>query len=333
MSLAPKDYVAVIPAAGVGTRLRPHTHTLPKALINVAGRPILAHIMDGLRDEGIERYVVVVGYMGDRIRRYIGDHYEMDVTFVHQEVRQGLGHAIYMTREAVGDRPAIIILGDTIVQTDFGAFLGTEEIVIGVKEVEDPRRFGIVETVDGFVSRLVEKPENPTSNQAIVGIYGIPQSGAMFAALEALISGGKTTKGEFQLTDALESMLRDGMRMKTHPVEGWFDCGKQETLLETNRHLLDGMVEPPPIPSVVLIPPVFVDPEARVEHSVLGPYVSVAKGARIRGAILRDSIVNEGARIQDILLESSVVGENAIVTGSLQSLNVGDSSEIRPSNG
>jgi glucose-1-phosphate thymidylyltransferase len=290
--------------------------------------------MDGLKEEGIERYVLVVGYMGERIRQYVSDNYEeMDVTFVHQEVRQGLGHAIYMTREAVGDHPAIIILGDTIVQTDFGAFLGTEEIIIGVKEVEDPRRFGIVETTGGFVSRLVEKPENPTSNKAIVGIYGVPQSQAMFAALENLIAEGRTTKGEFQLTDALESMLRAGARMKTQPVEGWFDCGKQETLLETNRHLLDGMVEPPPRRDVVLIPPVFVDPEALVEQSVLGPYVSVAKGARIRGSILRDSIVNEGARVQDILLESSLVGENAVVTGSFQSLNVGDSSEIRPSNG
>lgn len=333
MSHAPSEYVAVIPAAGVGTRLRPHTHTLPKALINVAGRPILAHILDGLLEEGIERYVIVVGYMGDRIRWYIGEHYKMDVTFVNQQVRQGLGHAISMTREAVGDRPAIIVLGDTIVQTDYGAFLGTEEVVIGVKEVSDPRRFGIVETSEGYVSRLVEKPENPTSNQAIVGIYGIPESLPMFRALEALIGSGKTTKGEFQLTDALAAMLSDGMKMRVQHVEGWFDCGKPETLLETNRHLLASMVEPEPIPGVVLIPPVFVDPLAKVTHSVLGPYVSVARGAVVTGAILRDSIVTEGAQVRDILLESSVVGENAIVTGSLQSLNVGDSSEIRPSNG
>lgn len=333
MSSTPKDYVAVVPAAGVGTRLRPHTHTLPKALINVAGRPILAHILDGLRGQGIERFVIVVGYMGDRIRSYVLDHYDVQVDFVEQEVRQGLGHAIFMTRGAVGDRPAIIILGDTIVQTDYGAFLGTEEIVIGVKEVEDPRRFGIVETTNGYASRVVEKPEDPTSNQAIVGIYGIPQSRPLFEALEEIIGSRKMTRGEYQLTDALQALLQSGARMRVQKVEGWYDCGKPETLLETNRHLLDELPRQRELPGVVLIPPVYVDPHATVEHSVLGPYVSVAKGAVVRGAILRDSIVNESATVSNILLESSVVGENAVVEGVAQSFNVGDSSEIRPFTG
>lgn len=330
MSLHPEDYVAVIPAAGVGVRLRPHTHTLPKALINVAGRPILAHILDGLLEQGVRRFVLVVGYMGDRIRDYLAERYRLDVTFIEQEFRKGLGHAIYLTRDAVGNAPSLIVLGDTIVQTDYGNFLTSEDVVIGVKEVDDPRRFGIVETAGGFVRHLVEKPETPASNLAIVGIYGIPRSDLLFGALHRLIDAGATTKGEYQLTDALEGMLADGVRMRTQLVDGWFDCGKQETLLQTNRHLLNGLPAPRPRPGVILVPPVFVDDLAEVEASILGPYVSVARGAVVRRSILRDSIVNENATVEDLLLESSVVGENAVVKGFSQSLNVGDSSEIRP---
>ncbi|MBD3235332.1 MAG: NTP transferase domain-containing protein [Candidatus Eisenbacteria bacterium] len=330
--MAAQDYVAIIPAAGVGTRLRPHTHTLPKALLNVAGRPILAHILDGLIEEGVRRFVLVIGYMGDRIRRYIEERYDgIDVVFVEQETRRGLGHAILMTREAVGDRPSLIVLGDTIVQTDYTQFLDEDPIIIGVKEVDDPRRFGIVEIDENYVSRLVEKPEHPTSNLAIVGIYGVRESSRMFNALERLIEIGKTTKGEYQLTDALAIMLEDGAKMKVQLVEGWYDCGKPETLLQTNRHLLNDVADPKPREGVVFIPPVFVDEKATVEQSILGPYVSVARGAVVRGAILRDSIVTENATVEDIILEKSVVGENAIVQGACQSLNVGDSSEVRPS--
>ncbi|MBU1950126.1 MAG: NTP transferase domain-containing protein [Candidatus Eisenbacteria bacterium] len=331
MSLAPKDFIAIIPAAGIGTRLRPHTHTLPKALINVAGRPILAHILDALIQQGIKRYVLVVGYMGDRIREYIDERYEIDVEFVEQETRRGLGHAIYMTKDIVGSHPSLIVLGDTIVQTDYAAYLNPNEIVIGVKEVEDPRRFGIVEIADGYVQHLVEKPEQPTSNLAIVGIYGIRHTDRLFKALGGLIEDGKTTKGEFQLTDALEKMMQDGAKMTVQLVSGWFDCGKPETLLQTNRHLLEGITPPIPRPGVVFVPPVFVDSKAVVEQSILGPYVSVARGAIVRGSILRDSIVTENATVEDIILENSVIGENAVVQGTCQSLNVGDSSEIRPS--
>jgi glucose-1-phosphate thymidylyltransferase len=315
----------------VGTRLRPHTHTLPKALINVAGRPILAHILDALIQQGIKRFVLVVGYMGDRIREYIDERYDIDVTFVEQETRRGLGHAIYMTRNAVGDSPSLIVLGDTIVQTNYAAYLDPDEIVIGVKEVDDPRRFGIVEISDGYVTHLVEKPENPTSNLAIVGIYGIRHTGRLFQALEHIIESGRTTKGEFQLTDALEHMMREGAKMTVQLVGGWFDCGKPETLLLTNRHLLEGVTPPIPRPGVVFIPPVFIDSMAEVESSILGPYVSVARGAKVSGSILRDSIVTENATVEDIILENSVIGENAVVQGTCQSLNVGDSSEIRPS--
>ena len=185
--------VAIVPAAGVGTRLRPHTHTVPKALINVAGRPILAHILDGLIGEGVERVILIVGYMGDRIREYVAKRYGSIADFVEQEERLGLGHAVFLAREKVGSGPVVIVLGDTIVHTDFSIFLGGPDVVLGVKQVDDPSRFGIVDLRDGYVAGLVEKPEQPKSNLALVGLYYIPESREIFATLETMITSGKKT--------------------------------------------------------------------------------------------------------------------------------------------
>jgi glucose-1-phosphate thymidylyltransferase len=320
--------VAIVPAAGVGTRLRPHTHTIPKALINVAGRPILAHILDGLIAEGVERVVVIVGYMGDRIRDYVSKRYGIAVEFVEQEERLGLGHAVVLASEKVQEGPVVIVLGDTIVHTDLSMFLSGPDVVLGVKEVEDPRRFGIAEVEDGRVLHLIEKPEQPPSNLALVGLYYVPRSELLFAALREQIRSGRTNRGEYQLTDALSALLEGGMRMRVHAVEGWFDCGKTETLLSTNRYLLELLPSSPAIPGVVVIHPVSIDPTAEIRHSIVGPYVSVAGGARVTGAILRNSIINENAEVADMQLDGSVVGENAIVRGSFQVLNVGDSSEV-----
>ncbi len=320
--------IAIVPAAGVGTRLRPHTHTIPKALVNVAGRPILAHILDGLIAEGVERIVVIVGYMGDRIREYVSRRYGEAVEFVEQEERLGLGHAVHLAEAAIQEGPIVIVLGDTIVHTDFSVFLHGPEVVLGVKEVEDPRRFGIVELDGGRVVGLVEKPDVPPTNLALVGLYYLPESRRLFNALSESIAAGRTTRGEYQLTDALEKLLKEGVPMRTHAVEGWFDCGKTETLLATNRYLLDLLPSSPALPGVVVIHPVSIDPSAEVRRSILGPFVSVAAGARIHGAVLRNSIVNENAEVSDMLLDGSVVGENAVVRGSFQVLNVGDSSEV-----
>ena len=325
--------VAIVPAAGVGTRLRPHTHTIPKALINVAGRPILAHILDGLIAEGVERIIVIVGYMGDRIREYVSKRYGEAAEFVEQEERQGLGHAVSLAREGVKSGPIVIVLGDTIVHTDFSAFLSGPDVVLGVKEVDDPSRFGIVEVKDGRVVSLVEKPERPASNLALVGIYYLPESSILFSTLEETIRKGVTTRGEYQLTDALASLLRDGTVMRARCVEGWFDCGKTETLLSTNRYLLDLLPTSPTRPGVVVIHPVSIDPTADVRQSIVGPYVSIAGEVTISNAILRNSIVNENAEVADMLLDASVVGENAIVRGSFQVLNVGDSSEVTLASG
>ncbi len=325
--------VAIVPAAGVGTRLRPQTHAIPKALLNVAGKPILAHIVDALISRGVTRVVVVVGYMGDRIREYVAHRYRSGVEVVTQEERLGLGHAIYTAAPAVRSGPVLIVLGDTIVEPDWNDFLTGAESVIGVKEVEDPRRFGVVEVRDGRVVRLVEKPADPPSRLAIVGVYYFPDAAPLFASLAGLIERDRRTQGEYQLTDALQAMIDAGLSMRTSAVEGWFDCGKPDTLLATNEYLLRQAPPASPIPGVTLVPPVFIAPTARIEHSVIGPHVSVADGALIRDAIVRDSIINEGARVEETLLERSVVGENAAIRGAFRRLNIGDSSAIEFSGG
>jgi len=324
------DITAVIPVAGVGTRLRPHTHTLPKVLLHVAGKPILAHILDDLPRLGIRRAVLVVGWMGDLVRDYVDENYKhLEVSYVEQPERQGLGHAVSLAEPYAADGPVLIILGDTIFEADLAAVLAAGKDSIGVKEVEDPRRFGIVERgPDGRVTRLVEKPEHPTSNLAITGIYYFTCGRPLFDALAELQRAGRRTKGEFQLTDAMQILVERGAAIGTFPVSGWYDCGKTETLLETNRVLLDRDSCPRAIPGSVVHAPVCVAEGATIENCILGPHVSVAAGAVLRNAVVRDSIINENATVEDIMLEASVVGENAVVRGGYRRVNVGDSSEV-----
>ncbi len=325
--------VAIVPAAGVGTRLRPHTHTVPKALVNVAGKPILAHILDGLVQQGVTRVIVVIGYMGERVRAYCAKRYPGIVECVEQPDPRGLGHAVHLTHELVPSGPVLIVLGDTIVHVDLRKFLEANGPLLGVKEAEDPRRFGIVEVEDGWVKSLAEKPEHPKSNLALVGLYFFPEAAELHRRIKQVIDENVTTKGEYQLTDALALMLRDGVRMRVDLVERWFDCGKPETLLLTNEYLLSLAPQNPSIPGVALVHPVSIDPTARVTHSVIGPNVTVAAGAVVHNAIIRNTIINENAEVRDIALEASLVGENAVVHGVLQRLNVGDSSEIDLSGG
>jgi glucose-1-phosphate thymidylyltransferase len=323
---------AIIPVAGVGTRLRPHTHTMPKALIYVAGKPILAHILDDLEQLGVKDVVLVVGHMGDHIREYVDAHYaHLHRAYVEQPDRLGLGHAVRLTRQHVIGHPALIVLGDTIFRADFSEIVSGGDSRIGVKEVEDPRRFGIVEVADGVATRLVEKPDQPTSNLAIVGVYYISDTPLLFDALDALVTKGLRTKGEYQLTDALQIMIERGHRIRPFTVEAWYDCGKTETLLETNRDLLELRTEPPPRSLVrcVIVPPVAIDPTAEVYNSIVGPHVSIAARAVVRDAIVRDAIVNQDAVVEQVLLEGSVIGDNALVRGTFRHLNVGDSSEVR----
>jgi glucose-1-phosphate thymidylyltransferase len=324
--------VAVIPVAGVGKRLKPHTNTTPKAMLSVAGQPILGHILDQIAAVKPERVVLVVspGPMGDRVRAYAATRKDLAVSCVAQDEPLGLGHAVAQAREAVGRAPILILLGDTIVRADLRDLVSGGSKV-GVKEVDDPRRFGVAVVKDGRVVSLVEKPEHPESNLALVGLYYLEDSPMLFDSLAQLERSGKRTRGEIQLTDALAEMLSRGLVLRPFPVEGWYDCGKTDALLETNRALLDASGNHVERPGVVIVPPVALDPTADVLHSVIGPHASIGARAHVRRSVVRNSIVNEGATVEDVLLEMSVVGENTVVRGGYQRLNVGDSSEVEVS--
>jgi glucose-1-phosphate thymidylyltransferase len=319
---------AIIPVAGFGSRLRPHTYTIPKVLLNVAGKPIIGHILDKIIADGFTEATIIVGYLGDMIREYISANYTIRVDYVEQEERKGLAHAISLAQGTFTDEPLLIILGDTIFDVDLKPVLAGAHSAIGVKEVEDPRRFGIAEMRDGFVSRLVEKPEHPTSHHAIVGLYWIRNPRLLERSIEELFAAGKRTKGEFQLTDALELMIQHGEKIRAFPVEGWYDCGKPETLLATNRHLLEKQGGERTMRDVVVIPPVYIAESAKIVHSVIGPYATVAAGATVENSIIRNSIVSDGANVDRALLDGSIVGSNAVVRGGFKRINIGDSSEI-----
>ena len=319
---------AIIPVAGVGTRLRPHTYTLPKVLLNVAGKPILGHILDKLLEEGITSATIIVGYMGDLVEEYVRSNYSFDVESVQQPVREGLGHSIYLAEESLGDEPLLIVLGDTIFEVDLRPVLASEYSSLGVREVEDPRRFGVVEMEGEFGSRLIEKPNVPPTNLAIAGLYYIKHPRLLAECLTELVEQDRRTRGEYQLTDALQLMIERGETFTTFLVERWFDCGKLETMLETNRHLLDRRSSGREIAGVIINPPVHIAPTAEISNSVIGPYATVADGAVVRDAIVTDSIVGSGARVERALLRESVVGNEAVVRGTFQRLSVGASSEI-----
>ena len=318
----------IIPVAGVGTRLRPHTHTAPKPLLHVAGKPILGHILDELNDLAPEQVVFVVGHMGDQIIDYVKSQYDFETTFIEQTELAGLGHAVYLALEQTGETDVLILLGDTIIDCDLPELIETGDNVLGLKAVDDPQRFGIAEIEDGKITHLVEKPQNPASNLAIVGVYYIKEANKLRSQLKALIEAQKTTKGEFQITDALQGMIDSGSTFHPYDIVNWFDCGKKETMLSTNRALLAQAPSALAGENAVLIPPVFIAPDARVEHAIVGPFVSIGAGAQVSRCVVRDSIISAGARVSDILLEGSLVGNDTEIRGHYKKFNVGDDSEV-----
>jgi glucose-1-phosphate thymidylyltransferase len=322
---------AIIPVAGVGSRLRPHTFTLPKVLLNVAGRPILGHILDHLLESGVTRMTLVVGQMAELVQEYVQKYYKIPAEFVVQDEPRGLGHAVSLGLSE-SDREVLVILGDTIFEIDLASVIsGSRTSCLGVKKVEDPRRFGVVETdAEGRVTRLVEKPEQPKSNLVLVGIYLVRNAPLLRESIQTLFDRQLTTRGEYQLTDALQLMVERGEAMTTFPVADWFDCGKPETLLATNRHLLDKKSNSTAEhhEQALIVPPVYIHPQAILERAVVGPYATIGKGAVVRDAMVQDSVLGEGARVERALIRGSLVGNNSSIIGEFQRYNLGDSSEI-----
>ena len=319
----------IIPVAGVGTRLRPHTFTVPKALIPVAGKPMIDHIIEllvGLKPSEIS---LVVGFLGDQLVDYLKGHYSLPFRFYHQAERKGLGHAVWHVLKEGTDEETLIVLGDSILDVDYASVVDSREALIGVKEVEDPGRFGVVELDGEYVSRLEEKPDEPPSNLAIVGLYYFPSSKGLADALNTLIESDIQTRGEYQLTDALQILIDKGEPIRTVPVNEWYDCGKPETLLETQRKLLDKRQGPrESIDGSVIHPPVYLSEKAIIDGSVVGPYVTAEDGVVIRNSIVSDSIICRGAELDGCSITGSIGGIEAKVKGQGIQLNIGQKAEF-----
>jgi glucose-1-phosphate thymidylyltransferase len=320
---------AIIPVAGIGSRLKPHTYSTPKVLLNVGGKPILGHILDKLTDEKIDKATFIIGHLGDMIKEYVLKEYPgLNSSFIEQESMEGLGHAIYTAIPTFDDKEIFIILGDTVFDVDLKGVFKSKVSSLGVKYVDDPKRFGVAVLNNGFIKTLIEKPQTPVSNLALVGLYYISNSEMLIKALNELVIKDMRTKGELQLTDALQIMIDMGEKITTFPVEGWYDCGKPETLLSTNKHLLDQKSVSKQYDNVVINHPVFIADDAHIENSVIGPYTTIDKEANISDCIIRNSIIGSRAVVSKIMLEDSLIGNNSIINGSLHKLNSGDSSEL-----
>ncbi len=327
----------IIPLAGYGTRLRPHTYTRPKPLIEVAGKPALGHLLDKLSVlNDVTEYIFIVGYLGDQIEDYVSKNYRIPARYIEQKELLGQSHAIALAKNYVNDESVFVIFVDTLFEADLVIIDKTDaDAIIFVHEVDDPRRFGVVmlDENDNII-KFVEKAETPPSNLAIVGMYYVKSGHRLMDAFDWQLHSDKKTKGEYFIADALQHMVDQGMTFKTAPVPVWLDVGVPDTVLSTNRYMLrqGGMDNSQSIankfPMAIIVPPVNIHESAKIERAVIGPDVTVAAGCEVRDSIIRDSIIGEGSVIEDAMLDKSLIGKYAFVGGRYRAYNVGDSSSV-----
>jgi glucose-1-phosphate thymidylyltransferase len=323
----------VIPLAGFGSRMRPHTWTKPKPLISVAGKPFLAHLLDKFADLEIEELVIIYGWLGDQIQDYVEAHYaHLNPCFYEQKELSGQSHALWQARERLtGD--GIVVYVDTFFETDFSVLNAPAcDGIAFVKEVEDPRRFGVVELDDeGYITRFTEKPTSMDNRRVIIGLYWFRDLEWLVRCIDVQMKSGERLDGEYFLVGAYQIMVDQGAKLITHAVSVWQDTGKPETTLQTNRYLLDhGHDNSAQVKAAsgVIIPPCYIAPGAIIENAIVGPYANIGSGTVIRNAVVRNSLVDVNATVEDIFLEGSLVGEKAKVRGRPTRLNVGHSATV-----
>jgi glucose-1-phosphate thymidylyltransferase len=325
---------AIIPVAGAGTKLRPHTYTQPKALIPLAGKTILSIIVDQLKEVGVTDFIFIIGYLGEKIKDYVQVNYpELNTHFITQNERQGTGHAIEITKEIVGNDELIIVLGDTIAEYDLKYMIEAQYSILAVKKVDDPRNFGVAEIgEDGIITKLVEKPAIPKSNMAIVGVYKIKETEILFHCLNKIQDRKERSYDDFNLTDALDCMIQNGAIFHSLKVENWFDCGQKDSLLASNAILLkkfgNNMAENCIQNNTIIIPPVSIGNGCIIKNSVIGPNVAIGENTTVSHAIIKDSIIGAYSNLYEIVLNNSLIGSDAEVKGVSRNLNIGDNTAI-----
>jgi len=325
----------IIPVAGIGSKLRPHTHTQPKALVPVAGKPILSHIVDYLIAGGFNEFIFIIGYLGDKVEDYVKSKYpKLKASFIIQEPREGTGHAVWLAKDHVqADDELLIVLGDTIIDFDLAELVKMPYSALGLQKVDDPRQFGVADVDDkGFITRLEEKPTIPKSNLALVGIYRFKEAGVLMDALDHIVRNNIRHQGEFHLTYGIQRMIAQGEKITTFQVGNWFDCGSKANLLETNEVLLkkhvDANFKKFNFHNTIIIQPVSIAEHCDISDSIIGPNVSIGEHTIIRHSIINNSIIGAYAHLQTAILHQSIVGSDAFLKGLSQSLNIGDSTEI-----
>jgi glucose-1-phosphate thymidylyltransferase len=320
----------VIPLAGRGTRLRPHTHTAPKPLLKVAGKAVLDYVVEDVLERlDVESLIFITGHLKEQVEEHVRAHYTVPSVFVEQLVQDGTAGAVKLAEPYI-DGPLLIIFVDTLFDADLSVISEHPEAegFIWAKEVEDYQRFGVIVTDEqGVMKRIVEKPREPVSHLANIGLYFVRDQHLLFEGIDRTLAA-EPYLGEYFLTDALQYMVDQGARIKVLEVTGWYDCGKPETLLATNRHLLETgrALRPEATGDSTIVDPVRIESGVELSASEIGPNVTLGSGCRVIRSRLRDSIVGANSVIEDSVLSDSLIGEHARVNGLCGVTLLGDHS-------
>jgi glucose-1-phosphate thymidylyltransferase len=319
----------IIPLAGKGTRLRPHTHLVSKPMLKVAGRPVMDWVMDRLDGLGVTELIFITGHLKETVEAYSKDRYGFPCRFIEQKVQDGTAGAINLARPYVTG-PVLIIFVDTVFEADLSLINRTDaDGIIWAKEVEDYQRFGVVVTdADGFMTKIVEKPSTPISKLANIGLYFIRDVKALWAGIDHVLAA-PANKGEYYLTDAFQHMIEHQRRILAAEVGGWYDCGAPGTLLETNGILLaKGAARRRDFPGVVITDPVYIEDGVTIERSTIGPNVSIEAGTHIADCTIRNTIIGRDAVISTSSLDGALLGNRVKVTGLRGDASLGDDCEL-----
>jgi glucose-1-phosphate thymidylyltransferase len=324
----------IIPLAGKGTRLRPHTYITPKPMMKIAGKPVMSYILDDLTKlGGIDQIIYITGHLKEKVEEFARSSIDVPSVFIEQKIQDGTAGAVALAREYV-DEPVLIIFVDTIFDADLSVVKTTDaDGIIWVKEVEDYQRFGVVVTdSNGNMTRIVEKPKTPISKRANIGLYYIKNWKLLFEGIDHVLAS-PTNQGEYYLTDAFQYMIDNGAKIKVIDVEGWYDAGKIETMLETNYTMLSKghSRRPDSLDGSTIIDPVYIEANVTLKKSSIGPNVSIGAGSVIESSELSHTIVGTGARITNSKLTKSLVGDEARIEGIHGEVTLGDHSEVRSS--